>query len=73
MHLLFKRWSYVVLFLANFDIWSGGSQEFFVDHLNIFCMYAEMGNDESTEMQLQIEHSPNPSLFVTTLKLTGQA
>jgi hypothetical protein len=26
--------------------------KFFTDHLDIFYMYAEMGNDERTEMQL---------------------
>jgi SNF2 family DNA or RNA helicase len=28
-------------------------------------MYAEMGNDERTEMQLNFQGSPNPSVFVT--------
>jgi len=29
-------------------------------------MYAEMGNDEGTEMHLTFHDSPYPSLFVTT-------
>ena len=32
-------------------------------------MYSEMGNDERTEMQLKFQDSPNPSVFVTTLKV----
>jgi hypothetical protein len=40
--------------------------KFFADHLDIFYMYAEMGNDERTEMQLKFQDSPNPSVFVTT-------
>jgi len=39
------------------------------DHLNIFYMYAEMGNDERTEMQLKVQESPNPYVFVTTPKV----
>jgi hypothetical protein len=39
--------------------------KFFADHLDIFYMYAEMGNDERTEMQLKFQDSPNPSVFVT--------
>ena len=34
-------------------------------------MYAEMGNDEHTEMQLQFQDSPNPSVFVTKPKVGG--
>jgi len=34
-------------------------------------MYAEMGNDERTEMQLKSQHSPNPSLFITTPTVGG--
>jgi len=30
---------------------------FFVDHLDIFNIYAEMGNDECTEMQFKFQHS----------------
>jgi len=45
--------------------------QFFVDNLNIFYMLAEMGNDERTEMQLKFQHSPNPSVFVTTPKVGG--
>jgi len=34
-------------------------------------MYAEMGNDERTEMQLKFQDSPNLSVFVTTPKVGG--
>jgi SNF2 family DNA or RNA helicase len=34
-------------------------------------MYAEMGNDERTEMQLKFQDSRNPSVFVTTPKVDG--
>jgi len=34
-------------------------------------MYAEMGNDERTEMQLRFQDSRNPSVFVTTPKVGG--
>jgi len=40
--------------------------KFFADHLDIFYMYAEIGNDERTEMQITFQDSPNPSVFVTT-------
>ena len=43
----------------------------FADHLDIFYMYAEMGNDNHTEMQLKFQDSPNPSVFVTTPKVGG--
>jgi len=45
--------------------------KFFADHLDIFYMYAEMGNNERTEMQLKFQDSPNPSVFVTTPKVGG--
>jgi len=45
--------------------------KFFGDYLDIFYMYAEMGNDERTEMQLKFEDLPNPSVFVTTPKVSG--
>jgi len=32
-------------------------------------MFAAMGNDEHTEMQLKFQDSPNPSVFVTTPKV----
>jgi len=38
----------------------------FEDHLDVFHMYTEMGNDERTEMRLKFHDSPNPSVFVTT-------
>jgi len=34
-------------------------------------MYAEMGNDERTEMQLKFQNSPNPTVFVTTPNVGG--
>ena len=43
----------------------------FADHLDIFYMYAEMGNDERKEMQLKFHYLPNPSVFVTTPKVGG--
>jgi len=45
--------------------------KFFGDHLDIFYMYAEMGNDEHTEMQLKFQDLPNPSVLVTTPKVGG--
>jgi len=45
--------------------------KFFADHLDIYYMYSEMGNDEHTEMQLKFQDSPNPSVFVTTHKVGG--
>jgi len=45
--------------------------KFFADHLDMFYMYAEMGNNECTEMQLKFQDSPNPSVFVTTPKMGG--
>jgi SNF2 family DNA or RNA helicase len=41
----------------------------FVDYLDIFYSYAEMDNDEQTEMQLKFQDSPNPSVVVTTPKV----
>jgi len=40
--------------------------KFFADRLDTFYIYAQLGNDERTEMQLKFEDSPNPSVFVTT-------
>jgi len=45
----------------------------FTDHLDIFYMYAKMGDDECTEMQFNFQDSRNPSVFVTTPKVVGQA
>jgi SNF2 family DNA or RNA helicase len=45
--------------------------ELFGDLLDTFYMYAEMGNDERTEMQLKFQDSPNTSVFVTTPKVGG--
>jgi len=43
----------------------------FADNVDIFHMYAEMGNDERTEMQLKFQDSQNPSVFITTPKVGG--
>jgi len=45
--------------------------QFFADNLDNFYMFAEMGNDEHTEIQLKFQDSPNPSVFVTTPKVGG--
>jgi hypothetical protein len=44
---------------------------FFTDNLDIFYMFAEIVNDEHTDMQLKFQESPNPSVFVTTPKVGG--
>jgi len=43
--------------------------KYFADHVDIFHMFAEMGNDERTEMQLKFQDSGNPSVFITTPKV----
>jgi len=45
--------------------------QFFADNVDIFHMYAEMGNDECTEMQLKFQDSRNPYVFITTPKVGG--
>jgi len=45
--------------------------KFFADNVDIFHMYAEMGNDEHTEMQLKFQDSQNPSVFITTPRVGG--
>jgi len=45
--------------------------KFFVDDLDIFYAFAEMGNNERTQMELKFQNSPNPSLFETTPKVGG--
>jgi len=45
--------------------------KFLVDNLDILYMFAEMGNDERTEMPLKFQNSPNPSVFVTTPQVGG--
>jgi hypothetical protein len=42
---------------------------YFVDHVDILHLYAELGNDELTEMQLKFQDSFNPSAFIITLKV----
>jgi hypothetical protein len=44
---------------------------FFVDNLDKFYMYAEMGNDERTDRQLILHNLPNPSVFITTPTVCG--
>jgi hypothetical protein len=39
------------------------------DHVDTFHVYAEMGNEERTEMQLKFQDSGNPCVFVTTPKV----
>jgi hypothetical protein len=46
-------------------------KKFFADHVDIFHMYAEMGNLEPTEMLLKCQDSQNPSVFITTPKAGG--
>jgi len=45
--------------------------KWFADHLDIFYMYAGIGNDERTEMQLKFHDLPNHSVFVTTRRVGG--
>jgi len=45
--------------------------KFFADNVDIFHMYAELGNDECTEMQLKFQDSQTPSVFITTTKVGG--
>jgi len=45
--------------------------KYFADNVDIFHMYAEMGNDERTEMQLKFQDSRNSSVFVMTPKVSG--
>jgi len=45
--------------------------KYFADHLDIFQMYAEMGDDERTEMQLRFQDSRNPSVFITMPRVGG--
>jgi hypothetical protein len=46
----------------------------FTDNVHRFHMYAEMGNDDHTEMQLKYQALRNPSVFITTpiVGWTGQ-
>ena len=45
--------------------------KFLAVNVDIFDMYAEMGNDEHTEIQLKFQDSPNSSIFITTPKVGG--
>jgi len=44
---------------------------FFADDVDIFHMYAKMGDDERTEMELKFHDSRNPSVFITTPNVGG--
>jgi hypothetical protein len=48
--------------------------KYFADHVDIFHLYAEMGDDEQTDMQLKFQDLRNLSAFVTIPKVdvTGQ-
>jgi len=41
------------------------------DNVDIFHLYAQIGNDERTEMQLKFQDSRNPSVSGTTPKVGG--
>jgi len=45
--------------------------KYLADHVDIFHMYAEMDNDERSEMQIRFQDSCNPSVFITTPKVGG--
>jgi hypothetical protein len=45
--------------------------KYFADHVDVFHMYAEICNDEWTVMQLKFQDSRNPSVFLTTPKVSG--
>jgi len=47
----------------------GWRMKYFADHVDIFHMYAKMGNDKCTEMQLEFLVSHNPSVFIMTPKV----
>ena len=46
--------------------------KFLANHMDKFHMYAKMGNDGHTEMQLKFQDSRNPSVFITTPMWAGQ-
>jgi hypothetical protein len=45
--------------------------KFFVENVDIFRMYSEMGNNECTEKLLKFQDSGYPSVFITTPKVRG--
>jgi hypothetical protein len=45
--------------------------KYFADHVDKFHMFADMGNDKGTEMQLKFQDSHNASVFVMTPKVGG--
>jgi len=72
MHLLLlRRWCNFVFCPARFVIGSGGSHSLLGKILDIFYIYAEMGNHERTQMQLKFQESPILSVFVTTPRVGG--
>jgi hypothetical protein len=46
-------------------------QQYFGDYVDIFWMYTEMDSQERTNMQLRFQDSRNPSVFITTPKVSG--
>jgi hypothetical protein len=42
---------------------------YFADHVDIFHMFAELGNDKRKEMQLIFQDPCNLSVFITTPKV----
>jgi len=51
--------------------WKRQLTMYFADHVDIFHMNKEIGNNEHTDMRLQFQVLDNPSGFVTTPKLGG--
>jgi len=45
--------------------------KFFANNVDILHMYAEIGNDKRTEVQLKFQDSRNPAVFITTPKVGG--
>jgi len=71
MHCLLSRRSYFVLCHAKLIIWSGGSHSLLWICLDIFNIFAEMSNDQQTEIQLKLHDSTNPSGLGTTPNVGG--
>jgi hypothetical protein len=45
--------------------------KYFVNHVDIFLMYAEMGKNECTEIQITFQNVQNPMLLVTIPEVRG--
>jgi len=45
--------------------------KYFLDYLDIFHMYAEMGNHEHTKMQLRFQHTANSFVLITKHQVGG--